>query len=946
MVNISPTSGSCIGVHPSGECVVIGTTEGWLVVSSLSKSALTDQSHSTLHDNVAFHAPSYRPVQSASFVDNDSLLVFYSRGSVIWFKFGDSPIPMHVMTLGTAGIPLSFAYNNEDQAMYIGDSRGNIAFFDLSLSCPSTQGDFHGLHERKPSSLLAKVHEKEHVTGITVLKSTGVIVSVGNDGCMHHCTRDAKTGQLQRMISIPIPSVTGLKHVWNVLHPNGVEGVILSGFYGNEFVMLDSINGYEFVRIATGGRQRRQDFFFSFSNDMASIRCPNIFGMAILTGQKDGQTEIDFHCSHSFEESLAITSHDFEGNMNIKALYSVGSPVHSETINDACWVKGCGSTYLLTGSNDCTVKLSKLENNDFVSVMELPAHESCVRVMAGDSDGNLHLCVVSEHAVVRRTIIGTILKGNGRPMLCLELSRWRDKILAFAGTTGGEIAVWVLPGSVDLNDEADGVHSLEGTIPAAPAHIFRAHQTGVNDLSVAIAMSHTSKDGFNAVICSVGDDQSLSTCVIDFIHPKEGRLYITQSASASALKAVKLVTEKKPNFYRLYTTGHDEQITLWHLDANPSQLSIKSVSSSPLGTEGSCIDCVHLEQSDGSVHEVIAVGGEGVELQSLNLNILQAATRLRDANYLLITTGAGFSADSGLQTYECAPAEYRDMCNVSNLTDKPDQFQQFWLAFTQSYLDKQPHKGYELLDLWCHGGRLQHLKRQPNKIDEPWWVYSSNVDGHFRLFESFSKHSSLCEIHGSALEFKCACGIGYTEGEPRLGMEWDLWNKKMNPTDSCKQTTVQINQTLLMDISNSGETFLCEHCQSPMRPNVLMFHDTDENVLKAINAQRERYQAWEGQVEEEVAMNGGSLVILEIGCGLNVPAVRQESEEVLLDCTEKMRSQSHGSHGSACLIRINPKDADIEMDSVETIPISLTAVIALHKIDCWLKSFAASQDAM
>ena len=320
------------------------------------------------------------------------------------------------------------------------------------------------------------------------------------------------------MISIPIPYVTGLRAIWNVASHDGKEGLIIGGYYGNDYVMLDSINGSEFLRIPTGGRQRRNDFFFSLANKgiNANIRCPYVFGMAILTGQKDGQSEIDLHVSHLFEESLPIMGaapHCSRGS--IQTPYSIGSPVHAETINDICFIEGCGSTsYLLTGSNDCTVKLSRLEKNSVVSAMELPPHESCVRgvcssrhlgsdssmlvtcggklsmefykfspspihdrhgmncsvsllcsyrtlvgkatidhrmnavraipllpyerqchlAVAGDSDGNLHLCVVPEQATSRRTVIGTILKGNGKPILCLELLHCRDKILAFTGT--------------------------------------------------------------------------------------------------------------------------------------------------------------------------------------------------------------------------------------------------------------------------------------------------------------------------------------------------------------------------------------------------------------------------------------------------------------------------------------------------------------------------------
>ena len=38
-VDINPLTGSCVGVHPSGNCAVIGMTEGWLVISSLATTS-------------------------------------------------------------------------------------------------------------------------------------------------------------------------------------------------------------------------------------------------------------------------------------------------------------------------------------------------------------------------------------------------------------------------------------------------------------------------------------------------------------------------------------------------------------------------------------------------------------------------------------------------------------------------------------------------------------------------------------------------------------------------------------------------------------------------------------------------------------------------------------------------------------------------------------------
>jgi WD40 repeat protein len=702
-IYIDPSTGNCVGAHPSGKCAVVGTTEGWLVISSVSgSSSFAAQTLPLNHNNtnVAFRAQSYFPVQSITFIDESSLLVFYARGAIIWFRFDESPTPLYVMNLGTTAIPLSFANNSNE--MYIGDSRGNIAYFSLNetgtLTDIDTQAD--DVHERKPNVLLTNVHGKEHVTGLVII-STGLVLSVGNDGCLHQCKRVAN-GELQKLTSIPVPKVTGLRHIWTVADASGIERVILGGYYGNDFVMLDSTNGYyELLRIATGGRQRRQDMFYSSNNNTGSTRCTNLFGMAILIGQKDGVNSIDIHCSQLLQNPLE--------NMDVccqsRAIYSIGPSIHGEAINDACWVDdGRGNNFLLTGSNDCSVTLSKLKNCKLDSTVELPPHESCVRgvcssgrllvtcggklsmefyilctspmlsvnggdpspgfvsllcsyrtlgkatidhrmnsvratnlfppekqchlVLAGDSDGDLHLCIISERAVARRTVIGRKLNGNRRPILCLALLRCNPReIFAFVGTTDGEISVWVLPGIILC--DGDGTHELDGIIPIAPVHSFKAHKTGVNDISVANASPQKLTDTLAVVITSVGDDQALTTCMLEFItDPREGDLEVsseialcTTCASATALKAVKIISDS--DFYRIYTI-HSAEITLWHLVVNHHELSVNYITSTPLGTEGSCIDCISQKSTNGSVHDTIAVCGEGIALLSLNSNILRA----------------------------------------------------------------------------------------------------------------------------------------------------------------------------------------------------------------------------------------------------------------------------------------------------------------------------------
>jgi NAD-dependent SIR2 family protein deacetylase len=250
------------------------------------------------------------------------------------------------------------------------------------------------------------------------------------------------------------------------------------------------------------------------------------------------------------------------------------------------------------------------------------------------------------------------------------------------------------------------------------------------------------------------------------------------------------------------------------------------------------------------------------------------------------------------------PSEYRRLCDPLRLTDETKTFQSFWMNFAQEYENRQPHLGYSIMEQWCKG-KIQGLEAKAETGDNdisPWWIYSSNVDGHFHRFECFK--NTVCEIHGRASEFRCSSAIGYNMKKKRSGVQWNKWNDNVKSNVECNCTILpaqyffEHSQSLIME---------CMYCSLPMRPNVLMFHDTDENVLSDIEVQRNRYQEWEEHVETRVVEDGLNFVVLELGAGTNVPAVREESEEVFKDCLERIKGNPR-SKGNVTLIRINPKD--------------------------------------
>ena len=937
---IDPSTGNCMAVDPKRMKAVLGTTDGWLVQVPLVDTSI---------DTRLAYKSCHRPTQSVSFA-NGMLVVLYARAAVLYDC--ETLFPIKTLPSITPGIPLSFALEKDD--MYVGDSRGNITHFHI------------GQESGQEPVVLSRAHEKEHVTAIHV--AGGLVLSVGNDGCLTR-SRNIADGGLQRLTSVPIANATGLR---NIFTQSEGRHIALGGYYGNEFFLIDSKSGYEFLRQDTGGRQRRQCFRTGFQAGN-----PLSYSLAILSGLKDGTNTINLH------KTMADTK---------ARKYNIGEALHAEEINDLCWIRGVFTTHLITGSNDCTVKLFELREKHLIFAADLPPHESCVRgvcasshldsddssllvtaggklsmefyllhsatsivsslcsyriqdkstidhrmnvvraiplvpselkshlVLAGDSDGKLHLVVVEETPTLRRTTVGQTLELSGRPILSVELLRAGEEILAFVGTTGGEVALLRLPARLnsDIRNE-NGAHCLRGEFPSGPNTIIRAHQSGVNGLSAALV------DSKRVIVCSVGDDQCLSFLLFDVQIGDDTTLvkHVKRHQSASALKSVKVVSQN--DLFRVYTSGHDEILSLWLIEV--ADTSIRLAASSPVGTSGCAIDTIRGEKG----RDLIAVGGIGLELQSFDVASLQAAVVLRDTNWLVLLAGAGMSADSGLSTYENAPTEYREMCDPAKLAQSPSVFQRFWLSFSRSYIEKEPHAGYYILDKWCKGGGLPNLKQ---RTSSSWYVYTSNVDGHFKRFKSFI--CSTCEIHGNANEYRCACRIGFVSGRRRLG--WEKWNDDCGAyTDMCSDYVVKIDSSLLDDLIKSEDILLCEHCLAPMRPNVLMFHDTDKNVLDPISRHRELYQKWESTVEDDVANKNSKLVILEIGAGPNVPAVRQESEEILVDCTDKLKSNR--SSGSVCLIRINPKDAEIDLQiGYECISLHDTASSALNKIDFLLRA--------
>lgn len=292
------------------------------------------------------------------------------------------------------------------------------------------------------------------------------------------------------------------------------------------------------------------------------------------------------------------------------------------------------------------------------------------------------------------------------------------------------------------------------------------------------------------------------------------------------------------------------------------------------------------------------------------MTLQEAADALAAADWVIVAAGAGFSADSGLPTYEECRAlgiEYDNLARAELLYEDPSLFYGFWAGCAQKYRTVKPHEGYAILD------RLLRPFADKGRV----YIYTSNVDGHFRSLRGFP----ICEIHGCCEEWMCSAKVPYAAAELMHDLPPGCSRGDDVALDGARFKRVQESQrkllqrsgrtactkpcltpapaTWVMDIDSltmranlvdswvdelpanmeslagTDDAFnwshappLCGQCGLPLRPCVLMFADEDAALLRLLQTPARDYQRWEDAMEAEIESAGsGRVVILEIGVG-------------------------------------------------------------------------------
>jgi NAD-dependent SIR2 family protein deacetylase len=251
-----------------------------------------------------------------------------------------------------------------------------------------------------------------------------------------------------------------------------------------------------------------------------------------------------------------------------------------------------------------------------------------------------------------------------------------------------------------------------------------------------------------------------------------------------------------------------------------------------------------------------------------NAVLQRAAQAVASAEALLIGAGAGMGVDSGLPDfrgnkgfwrayppYEKRGLKFKALANPHWFVREPTLAWGFYGHRLNLYRSTRPHAGFQILRTWA--SRMRHGV----------FVFTSNVDGQFQ--RAGFDNDRIVEVHGSIDWMQCTQSIGH-----------GLFSVESFQIDVDEST-----------MRARGPLPTCPTCGSLVRPNILMFDDTDWDRSRR-TAQLARFYRW---MQE---LSGARLVIIECGAGTAIPSVRHQCEQVARD-------------DDAILIRINPREPSV-----------------------------------
>ncbi len=267
------------------------------------------------------------------------------------------------------------------------------------------------------------------------------------------------------------------------------------------------------------------------------------------------------------------------------------------------------------------------------------------------------------------------------------------------------------------------------------------------------------------------------------------------------------------------------------------------------------------------------------EQENIENSIKEASQHIQESDAILITAGAGMGVDSGLpdfrgkegfwKAYPIAKKlglSFEEMANPIWFRKNPKLAWAFYGHRLNLYRKTIPHEGFAML--------LDLVKEKQDN----YFIFTSNVDGQFQ--KAGFDTQKIYEVHGSIHHFQCVDNC-----------KRDIWEADAGE--------IEIDMEKFEAITIPK----CRNCSSVARPNILMFGDLGWNSDRTYQ-QHIRFEKWIRNIKKE----NRKLSIVEIGAGTAIATVRMEGEQIAL------------IHDNAKLIRINPRDYDIDEKIGYSIP--------------------------
>jgi NAD-dependent SIR2 family protein deacetylase len=264
----------------------------------------------------------------------------------------------------------------------------------------------------------------------------------------------------------------------------------------------------------------------------------------------------------------------------------------------------------------------------------------------------------------------------------------------------------------------------------------------------------------------------------------------------------------------------------------------------------------------------------------LHSQLYTAAERIRNANGLLITAGAGMAVDSGLPDFRSEDDFWRahpglradgigfqDIATSEAFRRDPVRAWGFYGHRVNLYRRAVPHEGLEIFRRWA------------STKEYGAFVVTSSFDGKFQ--KARFEENRIHECRGSIHRLQCSRPCSH-----------ETW-----PAEDVHPEVDEEHCRLLSELPR------CLKCGGVARPNVLMFDDCDW-VETRVKRQRMRFEQW--------LLRADKIVVIELGADETIPTVRNVSERT----------------GSA-VIRISPYACEIDLTQGISIDGSALETIAV-----------------